>query len=62
LLKVTRKIRSDRVEAVHWQEIVAVRRPLLPLIGKGFIVLYGEGKTLTLSNGYQNLGELVERI
>lgn len=62
LLKVTRKIRSDRVEAVYWQEIATIRRPLFPLIGKGFIVIYGEGKVLTLSNGYQNLGELIERI
>lgn len=62
VLKVARKIRSNHVQAVHWQEIVAVRRSLIPWIGKGFIIIYGEGKTLFLSNGYQNVGELVERI
>jgi hypothetical protein len=59
LLKVARKIRSDHIKAVHWQDIVTVERPL---IGKGFVIIYGEGKTLTLSNGYQNIDDLVERI
>lgn len=59
LLKVARKIRSDHVQAVHWQEIVAVRHPLIPLIGKGFVIIYEEGRTLTLPNSYQNIDKLV---
>lgn len=61
LLKVSRKIRSNRVEAVRWQEIVKIRRAF---IGEAFAyaIAYRGGGTLsqlTLTGDYQNLDELV---
>ncbi len=64
LLKVSRKIRSNRVEAVRWQEIVKIRRAF---IGEAFAyaIAYRGGGTLsqlTLTGVYQNLDELVALI
>ena len=64
LLKVSRKIRSNRVEAVRWQEIVKIRRAF---IGEAFAyaIAYRGGGTLNqlnLTGDYQNLDELVALI
>lgn len=62
LLKVTRKRWSDRVEAVFWQDIVDVVDLRRSLFRKSVLIFYAEGKVLRLSNGYQNLDNLLERI
>ncbi len=59
LLQIERKIGKNHVEAVHWQDILAVRK--LPISQEYFITRQG-GKALTLTNFYQDIDELVALI
>jgi hypothetical protein len=56
LLQIERKIGKNHVEAVHWQDILALRK--LPISQEYFITRRG-GKALTLTNFYQGIDELV---
>ena len=59
LLQIERKIGKNHVEAVHWQDILAVRK--LPISQEYFITRRG-GKALTLDIFYQDIDELVALI
>ena len=59
LLQIESKIGKNHVEAVHWQDILAIRK--LPISQEYFITRQG-GKALTLTNFYQDIDELVALI
>jgi hypothetical protein len=59
LLQIERKLGKNHVEAVHWQDILALRK--LPISQEYFITRQG-GKALTLTNFYQDIDELVALI
>lgn len=58
ILHVRRKIRSNHVDVVHWEEMIAIKRSFR---GKEYDIQYGEGRFLTLK-GYQDLDELIALI
>ncbi|MFL5703896.1 MAG: hypothetical protein ACJ8AG_13830 [Ktedonobacteraceae bacterium] len=59
LLQFERILGKNDVEAVHWQDILALRK--LPT-GQDYVITRQGGKALTLSNFYQDSDELVALI
>ncbi len=59
-------IRSNRVEVMHWKEILTINASKV-FLSQEYSIMYRDDKTrfftsLTLSNSYQNLDELVALI
>ena len=59
LLYISRKIRSDFVEAVRWKDVFDVKKEF---IGKSYYLTRRGGLPITLSSSFRNLDELVATI
>lgn len=61
LLKITRKIKSNGVEVVRWQDISEVRQAYVDE-RFAYAIISREGKILPLTNDYPNIDEMVAQI